>query len=132
MNMTEIIAKVRENNTASFRKSYELDSKTHKFSYTVEELSFAYEKGIGNAASIFSDKNQRCACFACKRIFPASEIRDCDVFDDNSVTLLETDCQQTVACPYCNTDAVICDKDVKITDALIDDLNILSGLYYDF
>lgn len=132
MSAIEMIEKIRESQIASFRKGYELDSKTYKFSYTVDELRSAYDKSLGNAASVLSDKNQRCACFACKRIFPVSEIRDCDVFDDEAICLLESDCQQTVACPYCNTDSIICEKDVKITEKLVDELNRVSGLHLDF
>lgn len=128
MSAIEIIAKIRENEIASFRKNYESDSKTHKFSLTVDELRAARDKSFGNAASVLNDRNQRCACFACKRIFPASEIRDCDVFDDESIMLLESDCQQTVLCPYCRTDAILCEKDVEITEQLVDDLNLISGL----
>lgn len=128
MNTSELAAKVREAVTSMHRKSYELDRKIHKFSYTADELISVYDKSLGNAASVLSDRNQRCACFACKRIFPASEIRDCDVFDDNAITLLESDCKQTVLCPHCRTDAVLCEKDVKITEQLVDDLNVLSGL----
>lgn len=129
MNMIELEAKVNEAIATMRRETYVNASKTYKFSYSLDELSDAYDKSLGNAASILSDKNQRCACFACKRIFPSSAIRDGDIYDDSDcISLQESDCQQTVFCPYCGTDSVVCDKDVGITDELINDLNVLGGL----
>jgi uncharacterized Zn-finger protein len=49
-------------------------------------------------------KSDKCGCFYCGRVFPASEVEE---------TTIEFGHPDTVLCPYCGIDSVLADADWK-------------------
>lgn len=63
--------------------------------YTEEQLIEAHKWSYGNIDKL--DKEQKCGCFYCSRIFPSSEIKE--YVDDLPVG--------TALCPYCSVDSIL-------------------------
>ena len=69
----------------------------YRFTDEYEYLRNAHRASFKNEEQILSSK--QCGCFACKRLFPASEAE----------LVPEPDGKRTAWCPHCNTDSVLGD-----------------------
>ena len=63
-----------------------------------EKLVFAHLLSMRNDPAV--NASEKCGCFWCERIFPATEVRECYREVGNGLTAI---------CPYCGIDAVLAD-----------------------
>ena len=76
------------------------------------ELQRINEFGINNMDSL--EKEQKCGCFFCGKIFNSSEITEC----------VEDEGGDTAVCPFCKIDSVIGEScGYEITDELLKEMH---------